>query len=128
MRFKGFIPRTGSRAYLGKNLGIAISAVLFWVEKASAATPTSVSLDNPLKVNTAPELIGVIIQGALGVIGALVLLMFVWGGFQWLTSAGSPDKVKKGSQTMIWAGIGAVLVFSSYIILNAVLKAIRGEL
>lgn len=115
---------------LAKNFGAAMGAVLLWTEKVSAVAPATVTLHNPIgKDNeTIPELIGVVVKGAMGVIGALVLLMFVWGGFQWLTSAGSPDKVKKGSQTMIWAAIGAILVFSSYIILGAVLKAIKGQL
>ena len=87
-------------------------------------TPSSGTkyLPNALGKNTSlPVIIGTIIKGAMGVMGALVLLMLVWGGFQWLTSAGSPEKVKKGTQTMVWAVIGAFLALSSYFILNIIL-------
>ena len=50
---------------------------------------------------------GNIVKYALGLVGSLTLLMLVWGGFQWVTSAGNAEKVNKGSQTMIWAAIGA---------------------
>ncbi|HSR89366.1 MAG TPA: pilin [Candidatus Udaeobacter sp.] len=77
------------------------------------------SLDNPLSSGTeATGIINVIIKGALGIIGALTLLMLIWGGFQWLTSAGNPEKVKTGTQTMVWAIIGVILVFSSYLLLS----------
>ena len=81
------------------------------------------SLENPIGLGQAgttkaTDIISVVIKTALGIIGALTLLMLVWGGFQWLTSAGSPEKVKSGTQTMVWAIIGVVLVFSSYILLS----------
>ena len=69
-------------------------------------------------VTEVPALINTVVKAALGVIGAFTLLMFVWGGFQWLTSAGNPEKVSSGTQTMIWAVIGVVLVLSSYILLS----------
>lgn len=77
------------------------------------------SLENPLESNTdVSGIISVVIKSVLGIIGALTLLMLVWGGFQWLTSAGNPEKVKMGTQTMVWAIIGVVLVFASYILLS----------
>jgi hypothetical protein len=53
--------------------------------------------------------------------------MFVWGGFSWLTSGGNAEKIKKGSQTMIWAAIGVMLVLSSYIILTTYLDYLTGR-
>ena len=83
-------------------------------------TKQCVPLCNPLKSGTTDikEIIGIIIRSALGLVGSLTLLMVVWGGFKWLTSAGNPEKVKSGSQTMLWAGIGVFLVFASYFILS----------
>ncbi len=88
-----------------------------------------VNLDNPLanKSTSIPVIIGTIIKYALGVVGSITLLMFVWGGFQWLTSAGASDKIKKGSQTMVWAAIGVALVFSSYLIVTTYLDYLTGN-
>lgn len=91
-----------------------------------AKTVSEVKLDNPLtageKSLNPSVLIGLIIKSVLGSIGGLALLMMVWGGFQWLTSAGNPEKVKKGSHTMIWAIIGLILVLGSYVLVGAVLQ------
>lgn len=85
---------------------------------------TVVKLENPLATDTtdAPTVIGLIIKGALGLIGAVALAMFFWGGLTWFTSGGNPEKVKSGTATMLWAGLGLILTFGSYVILNAVLK------
>ncbi len=71
-------------------------------------------------------LMGIIIKAALGIIGSLALLMLVWGGFQWLISAGNPEKITQGTQTMLWAAIGVVLVLASYIILNTFIEYLTG--
>jgi hypothetical protein len=47
-------------------------------------------------------------------VGAVALLMFVYGGLLWLTSGGAADKVNKGKEVMVWAVIGLVVIFSSY--------------
>lgn len=79
-----------------------------------------IPLDNPLQNETTdlPTIIGIIIKAALGIIGAITLLMFVWGGTILVTSAGNPEKVKKGSGAMLWAAIGVLVVFGSYLIVN----------
>jgi hypothetical protein len=84
------------------------------------------TLENPIGSSTAgttevTDLISKIIKSALGIMGGLTLLMFVWGGFQWLTSAGNPEKVESGTQTMVWAVIGIIVVLSSYILLSTFL-------
>lgn len=85
-------------------------------------------LENPLGGNktSVSEIIGTLIKSALGIVGAITLLMLVWGGFQWLTSAGNPEKVKSGAQTMLWAIIGVVLVFASYLLLSTFTDYLTG--
>jgi hypothetical protein len=87
------------------------------------------NLENPLKSKTTNVvvIIGTIIRYALMVIGSFTLLMVVWGGFQWLTSVGNAEKIKKGSQTMIWAAIGVVLVLASYLILSTYVNYLTGK-
>lgn len=81
--------------------------------------PVVTKLDNPLGTNVEfSQIAGTVIRGLMGIIGSLTLLMFVWGGFQWLTSAGNAEKVEAGSKTMIWAVIGVLLVFSSYFLIS----------
>ena len=79
-------------------------------------------LANPLGVTKIPDLIGKIIQGALGVVGSLALLMFIYGGLTWMTSGGNEEKIKKGKQILVWAVFGIVIIFTSYSILNLVFE------
>lgn len=85
--------------------------------------PEFVKLDNPLKLSTDIKvIIGTIIKGVLGIMGGLVLLLVVKGGTTWLMAAGNPEKVKEGSQTILWALLGSVITVASYIILSGIMK------
>lgn len=83
-----------------------------------------VKLDNKLNVDTPQELIGVIIDSILGVVGSLALLMFVFGGITWMTSSGSPEKVKKGRDIIVWAAVGLMIVFSAYGLTRVLLEGV----
>ncbi len=82
------------------------------------------TLTNPLGTTNINVVIGRIVKALLGISGAIALLMFVWGGFQWLISQGSPDKVKKGKDTLIWASIGLAVIFAAYTLVSAVIAAL----
>lgn len=58
-----------------------------------------------------------------GIIGSLALVMFVWGGFLWLTARGEDEQVKKGWDTLINAVIGLVIILGSWVIINTVILA-----
>lgn len=82
----------------------------------------SAGLENPMRANSVPELIGLIIKAVLGVVGSIALLMFIYGGFTWLTSGGSEKKIKEGRETLIWSIMGLVVIFASYAILRFVFE------
>ncbi|NCF74985.1 MAG: hypothetical protein GWO87_00645 [Xanthomonadaceae bacterium] len=86
-------------------------------------TLAATGLTNPLgKNNNDPRvIIGLGIKGAFSVMGSLALVMFVYGGFQWMISGGNQDKVKKGKDILTWAFFGLLIIFSSYIILKFIL-------
>lgn len=84
----------------------------------------TVCLTNPLGTASVPELIANILKTVVGTVGAFALLIFVYGGFLWLTSAGDAGKVQQGKDAMKWALIGLVVVFSSYTLVSFVLSAL----
>jgi len=51
-------------------------------------------------------------------IGALVLLMFIIGGFQLIISQGNPEKVKQATNILLGATIGLAIVFGAYILVD----------
>jgi hypothetical protein len=90
---------------------------------------TYTCLRNPLGNTTSiPVIVGRIISAALGVVGSLALLMFIYGGFKWLTSGGSQDKVKEGTEVMKWALVGLVIVFASAALVRFVLGSFSTNL
>lgn len=62
----------------------------------------------------------------LGIIGSLILLMFIYGGFLWITSRGDAERVKKGKDTVTNAVIGLAIILLSYSMINFVIAALAG--
>lgn len=84
-----------------------------------------VSLVNPLGSTDIKILMGNTVKVVVGIIGTIAFVVFVYGGFQWLTSAGNSEKISKGLQAMLWAGIGIIVVFSSYAILTLIIDTLQ---
>lgn len=79
-------------------------------------------LTNPLGENDPKKILGQLVASVLGFVGSLALVMFIYGGLTWMLSGGSPDKVKKGRDIFVWATLGLVVIFSSYMIVDFVFK------
>ncbi len=86
-----------------------------------------VSLVNPLSTTDIRKIVGSTIQVLIGIIGSITFVIFLYGGVLWLTSAGNSEKIQKGLQAMLWAGIGIIVVFSSYAILTLILDALQAS-
>lgn len=101
-------------------LYLGVTLALIFGRQVQAA----VNVTNPLgKISDVPSLVANIISAILGIVGALALLMFVWGGVTWMISGGNSEKVKKGKDTLIWATIGLLVIFASYSILKTIFGA-----
>ena len=86
----------------------------------------AIQIPNPMgKINTPEDLIANAIKTILGITGSISLIMFVWGGFLWLTSGGNSEKVQKGKNVFIWATAGLLVIFSSYAILRTVFEVFK---
>ncbi len=60
----------------------------------------------------------------LGIVGSLSLVMFIYGGFTMLISAGSAEKLMLAKKIILAAVIGLIIVFSSYLIIKFALGTI----
>lgn len=63
----------------------------------------------------------------LGIIGSLVLFMFIYGGFMMLTSAGKSEQINKGKNILINSVIGLAIIFSSYLVVITVVSVITNQ-
>jgi len=88
---------------------------------------STTNLPNPLGVTNPSVLIGKVISGALGVVGSFALLMFIYGGFMWMLSAGNEEMVKKGRSTLTWAALGLIVIFTSYILVKFIIDKTTGS-
>ncbi|HEX9664394.1 MAG TPA: hypothetical protein VGA49_01080, partial [Patescibacteria group bacterium] len=89
---------------------------------------TVVSLEDPLGIKEGgpAELYGRIIRAFLQVIGMVTLLIAIIGGYWLLTSAGNPERVKKGKDTFFWGAVGLVGTLASYVIVRYIIQALVG--
>lgn len=97
-------------------------------QNAGDQAPAVQQLPNPLGADTTiPELIARVIKAAVGLVGSIGLLMFIYGGFIWMTAGGNDQKVGQGKQILTWAVLGLVLIFSSYAILGFVIDKLTNS-
>jgi len=62
----------------------------------------------------------------LGFVTAIAVLVIVWGGINYLTSAGDEDKARTGKKTLTYALLGLVVVGIAYALVNIIVATILG--
>jgi hypothetical protein len=115
------------------------SGTLFAVPSYSATKVTGpvtrIELTNPIGGTDAEKkgqtntmvIFGLILKQALTIVGSVAFVVFLVGGGYWLISAGNSERVKKGTETMVWAAIGLFVIFASYGIVSAVIGGLTGK-
>jgi len=76
---------------------------------------------------TLDDILGIAIGASrwiLGIVGSLALIMFIYGGFMFLISAGSSEKIGQAQKIIVAAVIGLLIVFASYLIIKFVLQSL----
>ncbi len=72
--------------------------------------------------------VGTIIQAALGLLGAIFIIIMIIAGYNWLTAAGNETKVEKALSTIKQAIIGLIITLSSWAIWTFIFnRLIRGD-
>lgn len=83
-----------------------------------------------LGTTTIAVVVSDIIKILLSFLGVLFIVLIVYAGFMWMTSAGSEDKITKAKAIMVAAIIGLVIVLAAYAItyyvVDQVLEATKG--
>ena len=110
-------------------------ALLSFPALASAATSEqkkyfgTESLEGKVNLGDKPlqDTIAGIINIALGFLGILTTLIILFGGFKWMTSYGSSDKIDEAKKLISAGVIGLVLVLVSYAVAQFVLRSLIKE-
>lgn len=61
-------------------------------------------------------IVGTIIQAAIGLLGAIFIIIMVIAGYQWMTASGNEQRVEKAQNMIKRAIIGLIITLSSYAI------------
>ncbi len=74
------------------------------------------------RTENANTLIPLLINVLLYIVGALAVVMVIWAGISYTTSAGDAAKVTRAKNTLTYAIVGLVVAFIAYAIVNWVLQ------
>ena len=105
-------------------LSVAVAAPVFQPSVANAQIGAGVNAANAAKsgnVADAPTLITTVINTLLYVIGAVAVIMIIYGGFKYVTSGGDSSGVTSAKNTILYAVIGLVVAVFAFVIINFVL-------
>lgn len=106
-------------------VGLSIFGLFLFSKKDVFALEIVNPLTSSNTKDITPEaLSGRILKAALGLIGVLSLVFFIWGGFLWMTAGGNQEKVKQGMDTLLWSVLGLAAIFASYAILNVAIDVL----
>ncbi len=111
-------PRTSFLALL------TLTALMLPVATAADSMPY---LENPIKYNNAHDLFLGIIQYFLAGVAVVSTVMFIWGGYLFLTSGGNAEQVKKGKDVLLWSSIGIVVIIGSWVLIQYLIKGLVGS-
>lgn len=73
---------------------------------------------------SAVDIVANIINFLLALAGAAAVLFIVWGGIQYISAAGSPDRVESAKKTIYNAVIGTVVIILALVIVNTIKRAL----
>lgn len=66
------------------------------------------------------ELIGMIINVGLSLLGVIFIVLTIYAGFNWMTASGDESKIETAKKTLTRAIIGLIIIAGSYAIWNFV--------
>jgi hypothetical protein len=72
-----------------------------------------------------PGFLGAIANMLIYVVGAVSVLMVIFGALKFAVSMGDPKRVESARNTILYAIVGVVVAASAYAIVNFVLGALR---
>lgn len=109
----------------------AITVFSFLIPTASAALLQQTDLPSEIGAATGGEtslrgLVLRMVNYALTFLGLLAVIMVIYGGFTYVSSAGNEEATGNAKKIIMYALIGIVIILLSFVIVNAILGAGTG--
>lgn len=71
-----------------------------------------------------PDVAGKIINAFLSVLGIIAVVIIIIGGFKWLTSGGSDEKVEEAKKMLMSGIIGVIIILAAFAIARFVVGSV----
>ncbi len=99
-------------------LSLFVLSLIFVVRTKAAIVPDNNKESGSYTLNDIVRTGVNVADWILGIVGSLTLLMFIYGGFMLLISAGNAESVAQGKKIILGSVMGLIIVFSSYLIIQ----------
>ena len=76
---------------------------------------------------TFETIVSTVITMVLGFMGAIFLVLAIYGGYNWMMARGNEDMVEKAKKTITNATIGLIVVLSAYAIVRIIVVVIGSK-
>lgn len=63
-----------------------------------------------------------VVSTVIGIAGIMLFILFIVGGFQWLTAGGNPQAAESAKKTLTYAIGGLVVIALAFLILTLISK------
>lgn len=73
-------------------------------------------------------IIGGLLNAILGLLGLVLFVMFIYGGFLWMTAGGNTEKVKQAKDILLNAIIGLIILVAAFAISTYVVSLLSQAL
>lgn len=101
-------------------LGLFLASTIFLLFPSSSIYAWSNAADQPAQLFDLEFLFETVVRLVTTLAGVVVLVMFVVGGFQYLTAGDNPKEVEKANKTLTFAIGGLIVIISAWLILQAI--------
>lgn len=114
-------------------LGFAALAPAADAQQNSKVAPKAIDSINTvqqysgLRSGDLPTFVATIIRWLIGLIGVVLVAMFVYGGVMYATSAGNDERVETGKKIMIYAVIGTGIIVVAFIASDYIINALLAD-
>lgn len=88
------------------------------------ATANSANLPGVASDTSLPTIVGNMISALMGIVGTVLVILMLYGGFLWMTAGGEEKKVEEAKKIIKNSIIGLIIVFLSYGIARFVIDAV----
>ena len=124
-----FIKKSYSKFILFLLAFIVIPVFMIYAQGTPPCNPAEGKICNPLEgngVNTLPDLIQKILEGALKIGIPIVALAVIYSGFLFVAARGNSEKLTKAKDALLYTIIGAAILLGSWAIAKMIQVTITG--